>query len=99
MSKYEVLYIIDNDVADEKKNEMVSKFGELIEANGGKVIAVDKWGTRKYAYRINHNGQYKQEGYYVLMSFESDGAFIAELERQMRNNEDIVRELVTAIEE
>lgn len=94
MSKYEVLYIIDNDVEDEKKNEIVTKFSALIEDNGGKVIAVDKWGTRKYAYKIN----FKSEGYYVLMSFEAEGAFIAELERQMRNNESIVRELVTVCE-
>ena len=98
MSKYEVLYIIDNDVADEKKTEIVSKLSALIEANGGNVIAVDKWGTRKFAYRINVNGTYKHEGYYVLMSFESDGAFVAELERQMRNNESIIRELVTLCE-
>lgn len=94
MSKYEVLYIIDNDVADEKKTDIVSKFSALIEDNGGKVIAVDKWGTRKYAYKIN----FKSEGYYVLMTFECDGAFVAELERQMRNNESIVRELVTLCE-
>jgi small subunit ribosomal protein S6 len=94
MSKYEVLYIIDNDVADEKKNEIVARFSDLVEANGGKILAIDKWGTRKYAYKIN----FKSEGYYVLMTFEADGAFIAELERQMRNNESIVRELVTLCE-
>ncbi len=94
MSKYEVLYIIDNDVADDKKTEIVNKFGDLIQANGGKVTAIDKWGTRKYAYKIN----FKSEGYYVNMAFEAEGAFVAELERQMRNNESIVRELVTACE-
>lgn len=94
MNKYEVLYIIDNDVAEEKKTEIVSKFSDLIEANGGKVTAIDKWGTRKYAYKIN----FKSEGYYVLMAFEAASEFVAELERQMRNNESIVRELVTACE-
>lgn len=98
MNKYECLYIIDNDVADDKKNDIVTKFGTLVEDNGGKVIALDKWGTRKYAYRIKQGGAYKTEGYYVLMAFEAEGAFIAELERQMRNNESIVRELVTAVE-
>lgn len=98
MSKYEVLYIIDNDVADEKKAEIVDKFGDLVKENGGDVQSIDKWGIRKFAYRINVNGTYKTEGYYVLMSFEAEGAFIAELERQMRNNESIIRELVTACE-
>ncbi len=98
MSKYEVLYIIDNDVADDKKAEIVDRFSDLVKDNGGNVQAIDKWGTRKFAYRINVNGTYKTEGYYVLMSFEAEGAFIAELERQMRNNESIIRELVTACE-
>ncbi|MBQ9144949.1 MAG: 30S ribosomal protein S6 [Clostridia bacterium] len=91
MNKYEVLYIINNEVADEKKNDIVTRFSTLVEANGGNVITVDKWGTRKYAYPID----YKTEGYYVLMTFEAKGEFIAELERLMRNNESIVRELVT----
>jgi len=98
MNKYEVLYIIDIDVADEKKTEIINKMSELVESSGGNVISIDKWGVRKFAYRINVNGTYKIEGYYVLMVFESDGAFVAELERQMRNNESIVRELVTACE-
>lgn len=93
MNKYEVLYIIDNDVVEDKKNDIVTKFSALVEDNGGKVIAVDKWGTRKYAYEIND----KAEGYYVLMTFLAEGDFIAELERLMRNNESIVRELVTAV--
>lgn len=94
MSKYEVLYIIDNDVADEKKNDIVAKLQDLITTNGGNVVKVDVWGTRKYAYKIN----FKSEGYYVLMTFEAEGDFVAELERQMRNNESIVRELVTLCE-
>jgi small subunit ribosomal protein S6 len=99
MNKYDLLYIIDVDVDEDKKNEIVTKFTNLIEQNGGKVTALDKWGLRKYAYRINVNGAYKYEGFYVKMSFECDGSLIAELERQMRNNEAIVRELVTAVEE
>ncbi|MBO4534878.1 MAG: 30S ribosomal protein S6 [Clostridia bacterium] len=99
MNKYDLLYIIDNDVDEDKKNDIIAKFSSLIEQNGGKVTALDKWGLRKYAYRINVNGAYKYEGFYVKMSFECDGGLIAELERQMRNNESIVRELVTAVEE
>ncbi len=95
MNKYEVLYIIDNDVDEEAKNGIVNKFSALIESLGGTVSSVNKWGTKKYAYPIN----YKTEGYYVCMSFEAAGSAIAELERQMRNNESIIRELVTAVVE
>ena len=95
MNKYDCLYIIVSDLDDDAKNDIVAKFSKLVEENGGNIVALDKWGIRKFAYPIN----FKNEGYYVLMTFESDGSFVAELERQMRNNEYIVRELVTAVEE
>lgn len=94
MNKYECLYIIVGDLDDDKKNDIVAKFSKLVEDNGGNIVGLDKWGMRRFAYPIN----FKNEGYYVLMTFESTGEFVAELERQMRNNEYIVRELVTAVE-
>ena len=44
--KYQLLYIIDNGLAEESKNEIVDKFSALIESLGGTVDAIDKWGTK-----------------------------------------------------
>ena len=77
--------------ADEVKAAAADKFSALITDLGGAVSTVDKWGMRKFAYPIN----YKTEGYYVLMNFESAPEVPAELERQMRNDENVVRFLVT----
>ena len=63
----------------------------MIAELGGTVTTVDKWGMRKFAYPIN----YKTEGYYVLMIFEAEPTVPAELERQMRNDENVVRFMVT----
>ena len=52
MNKYQLLYIIDNGLAEESKNEIVDKFSALIESLGGTVEAIDKWGTKKFAYEI-----------------------------------------------
>ena len=93
MNKYQVLYIIDNGIGDEEKQTLVDKFSALVETLGGTVDAVDKWGTRRYAYPIN----YKKEGYYVLMKFTSDAAAPAEIDRQMRINDAIVRQMITKI--
>ena len=65
MNKYEILYIIDNDVSEEDKAALVDRFSDLVVKLGGTVDGIDKWGTRKYAYPIND----KNEGYYVLMNF------------------------------
>ena len=51
MKAYELLYIIDAQVSDEKREEIISKVNDLINNNGGKAQEADKWGIRKYAYQ------------------------------------------------
>ena len=91
MNKYEVLYILNGEATDEVKTACADKFAALIADLGGAVSTVDKWGMKKFAYPIN----YKTEGYYVLMNFEAESTVPAELERQMRNDENVVRYMVT----
>lgn len=90
MNKYEILYIVKNELSDEVKAEVCTKFSELVESLNGKVLNVDKWGTRKFAYPID----YKTEGYYVLMNFEAEPTVPAEIERQMRNADTITRFMI-----
>ncbi len=90
MNNYEVLYVIDGTLSDEAIKEQVTKFTELVTANGGEVVQVDEWGKRRLAYQIN----YKSEGYYVLMNFKSAPDFPVELERNFGINEGIMRYMV-----
>ena len=90
MNKYEMLYIIQNDVDDEVKNKIVEKYSKLVESLNGTVESVDKWGTKKYAYKIN----FKREGYYVLMNFTAADTVPQELSRQLGNDENVVREMI-----
>ncbi len=90
MNKYEVLYIIDNDVDDTEKTALVDRFSDLIVKLGGSVDGIDKWGTRKYAYPIND----KNEGYYVLMNFTAEPSAPAEIDRQMKITDNIVRQMI-----
>jgi len=91
MNQYEVLYIIDPTVNEEAARAEIEKFKGIVEANGAEVVAVDEWGKRKLAYPID----YKTEGTYVLMSFNSAPEFPKELERNMKNDEQILRYMVT----
>ena len=91
MNKYEMLYIIDAGLTDEAKEALIAKFVDVVNNNGGKVEKVDKWGLRKLVYPIN----YKTEGYYVLMSFESTGALVDELKRIAGITDGIMRRLIT----
>ena len=92
MKNYELLYIIEAGVSDEKREEIISKVKALVEDNGGKAGEVDKWGVRKFAYPIN----YKNEGYYVLMTFEAETTVPQILESQLLITEGVVRHMVTA---
>ena len=88
--KYEVLYIVDLDKGEEDVAAIVEKFKNLIEANGT-IIEMAEWGKRKLAYLINDN----PEGYYVLVKFESEPQFPAELDRILKITDGIMRSLIT----
>ena len=53
MKKYEMLYILDNSVSDEEKDQLIAKFENLVKDNGGVVEKSDKWGAKKLAYPID----------------------------------------------
>lgn len=93
MNNYQLLYIIDNDITEETKAEIVEKFVELIGSLQGTVETVDKWGARKLAYPINRQTQ----GYYVLVKFTAGPEVPAEIDRQMKNHDKILRQLITRI--
>ena len=89
ISSYETLFIVDVEQGDDAVKALVEKFTGLIAANGT-IEAVSEWGKRKLAYPIND----KNEGYYVLMTFESKTDFPAELTRIYNITDGIIRAIV-----
>ena len=90
MNKYEVLYILAPGLEEAKYDANVEKFSKLVTDNGGEA-EVNKWGMKRLAYPIN----FKNEGFYVLMSFTGNPDLPAELERQMRITDAVMRFMVT----
>ena len=88
-ANYEVVYIIDPAQGEEGIAALVSKFRTLAEQNGS-AVEVEEWGTRRLSYPI----QFKNEGYYVLMSFTSDPTFPKELDRVFGITDGIMRSLI-----
>ena len=88
-ANYEAVYIIDPAQGEEGTAALVAKFRSLAEQNGSGV-EVEEWGSRKLAYPIN----YKNDGYYVLMSFTSEPDFPRELDRVFRISDGIMRSLI-----
>ena len=93
-ANYELMYIIDALLDEEAIAAIVSRFKELIEANGT-INEFDEMGKKKLAYLIDD----KPEGYYVLIKFTSGPDFPSELDRVLRITDGIMRSLITVIEE
>ncbi|MBL8086746.1 MAG: 30S ribosomal protein S6 [Chthonomonas sp.] len=85
--KYEAFYIVAPSLNDTEVQAIADRFKGVVEAQGGTVEAAGKWEKRKLAYEINGH----KEGNYVLMNFEADAKVPQELNRQMRNSDDVIR--------
>jgi small subunit ribosomal protein S6 len=86
MNKYETIFIINPEVAEEGIKTLIQKFSDLIN-NDGKVLEVNEMGKKKLAYDIKKN----KEGYYVVINFESNPELIKELERVYRITDDVIK--------
>ena len=91
--KYEALYIINAQLGEEETQALVEKFKAMVEAEGT-LTEIDEWGKRRLAYEIDD----MTEGYYVLMHFEANPDFPAELDRVMKITDGIIRCLITTVE-
>lgn len=86
---YEMTYILNPVLDEERFSELVSFVNKLIEDNKGEIVEVDEWGVKKLAYEIDK----KSTGYYVNLYFNAPAEAIAVVERNMRINDDIMRYL------
>lgn len=94
MNKYESIIIIGQNVDEEGIKALITRFTDLIN-NNGKVSNVNEMGKRKLAYEIGKN----KEGYYVVFDFEAKPDSIAELERNYRITDEIIKFIVVRKDE
>jgi small subunit ribosomal protein S6 len=94
MPLYENVFIARQDISGAQVDALADSFTQLIADNGGEVKKREYWGLRNLAYRMRKN----RKGHYVLMNLSAPPAAIAELERTMRINEDVLRYLTLRVE-
>jgi len=92
---YEVIFIIDPDIADNEVMQLSEGIQKIITSQGGSITKTEMMGKRQLAYEINH----KRNGTYVLLEVEGSGAEIAEVERRMRVNDQILRYMTIRVDE
>ncbi len=94
MNKYESVIIINPSLEEEAIKGLITKFTDIIN-NEGTVEKVTEMGRKKLAYEIQKN----KEGYYVVFNFEAKPELIAELERQYRITDEVIKFIVVKNEE
>jgi len=84
---YELMIIVDSDVADTDVEAVISRVRDLIVSEGADIASEDNWGRRKFAYEIDH----KSDGSYVVWEIVTDRPGLPATERRLRLADDIVR--------
>lgn len=91
--EYELVYVVRPDVEDDDVTAVQERYTKVIVDQGGTLLEVDDWGKRKLAYDI---AKYNK-GHYVLVRFLSEPTAIAELERNLRIDDRIMRFLTVKV--
>ncbi|PWR22856.1 30S ribosomal protein S6 [Zavarzinia aquatilis] len=89
MALYEHVFIARQDVSSAQVETLVEDLTKIIADNGGSIVKTEYWGLRNLAYRIQKN----RKGHYVLFHIDAPHAAVAEMERNLRLNEDVIRVL------
>ncbi|MBD3729167.1 MAG: 30S ribosomal protein S6 [Sphingomonadales bacterium] len=94
MALYEHVFLARQDLSQAQVDALAANATEIIEANNGKVTKTETWGLKNLAYKIDRN----RKAHFVMLNIEGPGSVVAELERQSRINEDIIRYMTIAVE-
>jgi small subunit ribosomal protein S6 len=95
MPLYEHVYLARQDVTAQQVEELTTQFTGVIEQLGGKIAKNEYWGVKSLSYRMRKN----RKAHMTLLNIDAPPAAIAELERQERLNEDILRYITVRVEE
>jgi small subunit ribosomal protein S6 len=95
MPLYEHIFLARQDISGQQVEALVDQFRSVIEQNGGTIGKVEGWGLKSLAYRVRKN----RKAHFTLMNIDAPPAAVAEMERQQRLNEDILRILTLRVDE
>lgn len=94
MAFYECTFIARADLSKGDVQKLTDTFTQIVTDHKGKVIKAEYWGLRNLAYKINKAGK----GHYSMLGISVSPEGLQELERNMRINEDVVRNLTVRVE-
>src|ERR1019366_286345 len=95
MPLYEHVFLARQDASTQQVEDLTTQMTGIVEQLGGKVVKMENWGVRSLTYRMNKN----RKAHFVLLNIDGPSAAVAEIERQERISEDVIRYLTLPIHE
>jgi small subunit ribosomal protein S6 len=95
MPLYEHVFLARQDASTQQVEELTTQMTGIVEGLGGKITKTENWGVRSLTYRMNKN----RKAHFVLLNIDAPSSAIAEIERQERISEDVIRYLSVRVEE
>ncbi len=94
MALYEHVFLARQDVTAQQVDALTEQLKSIIQAGGGTIAKTEYWGIKSLAYRVKKN----RRAHFTLLNIDAPPAAVAEMERQMRINEDVIRLLTVRVE-
>jgi small subunit ribosomal protein S6 len=95
MPLYEHVFLARQDASPQQVEELTTQISGVVTQLGGKVGKTEQWGLRSLSYRIDKN----RKAHFVMLNIDGPAAIVAEIERQERINEDIIRYITVRVDE
>jgi len=92
---YELMFILRPDMTEEDQDKLIANLEGQVGTAGGTVKSVERMGKRRLAYLVRKF----QDGIYVLMVLEGDGAMVKEVERRLRVTEPVIKFITVRVDE
>lgn len=94
MNLYEIMFILNPDMGEEEREKLISRLKGTISKNKGDIVRFDDLGFKGFTYKIEK----KSRGQYFLVYIDGPGAMVAEIERFLRIDENVIRFVVVKLE-
>jgi len=95
VKKYELIFILKAELPETEMTARVDRVKEILSDHEGEITQENHWGVRRLAYEI----QYESRGNYMFLKFKSQGTAIAELDKFLRLDDQVLRHLIVVDEE
>ena len=95
MPLYEHVFLARQDLSQAQVDALAEAATGIVESNQGKINKVETWGLRNLAYKIQKN----RKAHYVMLNIDAPAGVVAELERQTKINEDVIRYMTVKVDQ